>query len=74
VLDIISDGLLAVDERRYLTLINRVAQDLFGLDPATVVGRPINTLDLGDTRLSEALEGCPCLRAQRHWSNIFVSL
>ena len=66
VLDSISDGLLAVDEKGCLTLINRAAQNLFGMDPAALVGRRVDTLELGDTRLLDALEGRPCLRAPRH--------
>ncbi|NJN48195.1 MAG: sigma 54-interacting transcriptional regulator [Candidatus Competibacteraceae bacterium] len=65
-MDSISDGLLAADEQGRLTLINRAARTLFGLEPTAAVGQPINTLALGDTQLPEALAGRPCLRVPRH--------
>lgn len=37
----IEDGVIVLDERRDLLLINRVARDAFGLDNADVSGRPI---------------------------------
>jgi transcriptional regulator of aroF, aroG, tyrA and aromatic amino acid transport len=66
VLNSISDGLVAVDERGRLTLINRAAQQLFGVDPVEASGRPLEQLELGDTRLPEALQGQPCERVPRH--------
>ncbi|MEZ5583677.1 MAG: sigma 54-interacting transcriptional regulator [Candidatus Competibacteraceae bacterium] len=66
VLDSISDGLLAADEHGHLTLINRAARTLFGLETTAALGQPIDTLTLGDTQLPEALAGRPCLRVPRH--------
>ncbi len=66
VLDSISDGLLAADQHGCLTLINRAAQTVFGLDPAAVMGQPVDTLALGDTRLPDALGGRCVLRVPRH--------
>ncbi|MEE4376526.1 MAG: sigma 54-interacting transcriptional regulator [Candidatus Competibacteraceae bacterium] len=66
VLDSISDGLLAADEQGQLTLINRAARNLFGLETTAALGRPIDTLALGNTQLPEALAGRPCLRVPHH--------
>ena len=66
VLDSISDGLLAADDQGQLTLINRAARTLFGIEPTSALGQAIEILPLGDSQLPEALAGRPCLRVPRH--------
>lgn len=43
-LDIVEDGIVTADARQAVVLFNRGAANLFGYDPAEVVGRPLDLL------------------------------
>ncbi|GFO68917.1 Fis family transcriptional regulator [Geomonas limicola] len=56
-LDSVSDGIFFIDEEGSLALINRVAQQALGIDPAQALGSRITTLPLPDYTILECLSG-----------------
>jgi len=56
-LDSVSDGIFFIDEEGSLALINRVAQQALGIDPAQALGSRITTLQLPDYTILECLSG-----------------
>jgi transcriptional regulator of aroF, aroG, tyrA and aromatic amino acid transport len=57
VLDSISDGILAIDERGRVTAINRVAEQMLDCDAGQVVGRELRQVQHADLNLLDCLEG-----------------
>ncbi|MHB0884268.1 MAG: sigma 54-interacting transcriptional regulator [Bacillota bacterium] len=50
VLEMAYDGIIVVDERGYVTMLNQPLADLIGREPAEVIGRPVTEV-LENTRL-----------------------
>ena len=66
VLDSISDGIPAVDDTGSLTIMNRVAEEIVGLDASEGIGRAVKTLGLPETHLQECLNGAYFDRVPRN--------
>lgn len=57
VLDSISDGILAIDEKGQVTTINKVAQAILNCEAEALLGKNLRELDLHDCGLPECLAG-----------------
>lgn len=56
-LDSVSDGIFFIDEEGGIVLINRVAQQVFGVNPEQIPGKKITDLQLPDYTILECLSG-----------------
>jgi transcriptional regulator of aroF, aroG, tyrA and aromatic amino acid transport len=56
-LDSISDGILGIDNKGRVAIINRVARNILGCDDREVTGTNIRALNRADQRLEECLSG-----------------
>ncbi|MFH2129502.1 MAG: sigma 54-interacting transcriptional regulator [bacterium] len=66
VLDNISDGILSIDEKGSLVLINRMARRMLNLENSDVIGRELGALGINNDSLLACLQGNPYANEPRN--------
>ncbi len=65
-LDSISDGILGIDNRGRVAIINRVARNILGCDDREVTGTNIRSLNRADQKLEECLSDRPFTNVKKN--------
>ena len=66
VLDNISDGILSIDEKGTLVLINRIARRMLNLEDNNLIGQELGALGINNDSLLECLQGNPYTNEPRN--------